>query len=527
MINRHNKNKCDILLIGPEEDDENLGLRYLNSFLKKNQVRVQIESSKFTLKEKILIKVNTVNPKLIGFSLRFQSILFELADLVAYLRQNGVTSHFTVGGHFPSLEYNGTLAIIPELDSIIRCEGERTLLDLLHNLDKPNLWGEIKGLVYRKNDKIIVTPARPLIEDLDSLPFPVRQKEGASKREIGICSIVASRGCVYNCSFCSIKQFYSESKGVKRRSRSPGNVVKEMIHLFNKRGVRIFIFVDDDFTMRGIHQRAWIKELIKELKKNNLANHIIWVVQCRIDELEADLIKKMMEVGLKCICMGIETSTALGLETFNKGYAADKIHEQLNLLHDLELSFEFGFLILNPNSTISSVKEDVLFLKNVSSNSDAVIAFSKMIPYAGTPIASSLKKKDLLSGTIASPDYRYRDSKLELLESFLAQVFHFRNYNKQGLVVRLRNAKMDAWIIEKFYSKEYDTKAYAKSLRDLIHMCNSTCIETLSLAVNFIEQMSVEDIINNWYYLDDLAQKEKNSELEIESYLDFLTEYNA
>ncbi|MCK4822603.1 cobalamin-dependent protein [bacterium] len=529
MSNRHDKNECDILLIGSEDEEENehLGLRYISSFLIKHQVRVQIGSSSFSEKEKILTKIRKINPRIVGFSLRFQRLLFELADLLAYLRQNGIKAHFTVGGHFPTIEFEGTLATIPELDSIIRCEGEITLLELFHNLDQPDLWGQVKGLVYRSNNHIIVTPSRPLIEDLDCLPFPVRLKVASSKRGLGICSIVASRGCLYNCSYCSITQFYSGCKGSKRRSRSPSNVVKEMVELFYEKGVRVFIFLDDDFAMKGHLQREWVEEFIKELKKSNIADHIIWVVQCRIDEVYTDLVKKMMEVGLKCICMGIETSTALGLKTFNKGYVAETIHEKLVLFQDLDLSFEFGFMILNPDSTISSVREDVEFLREISMNSDAVIVFSKMIPYAGTSIAYRLEKKGILGGTIDSPNYRYKDFKLELLEAFLAQAFYFRNYNKHGLVVRLRNAKLDAWILEKYYSIEYDTRAYNRVVQDLVHKCNAVCIENFSLALNFIEQMSEEDIINNWNFLDHLARKEKNVESSIELYLDFLTEYNA
>ena len=86
---------------------------------------------------------------------------------------------------------------------------------------------------------------------------------------------------------------------------------------------------------------------------------------------------------------------------------------------------------------------------------DAVIVFSKMIPYAGTPIAYRLENKGILGGTIASPDYGYKDCKLKLLEAFLAHTFYFRNYNKHGLVRRLRDAKLDAWILEKYYSSEF------------------------------------------------------------------------
>lgn len=530
MPDNHDQNECDVLLIGSEEDEEDtehLGLRYITSFLTRHQVKVQIASSRFSEKEKILARIRKVKPRIVGFSLRFQRMLVGLADLLAYLRQNSIRAHFTAGGHFPSIEFRGTFESIPELDSIIRCEGEITLLELFRHIDKPDSWGQVKGLVYRANGHIFVTPPRPLIEDLDSLPFPVRREVAFSKRGIGICSIVASRGCLYNCSFCTIRQFYRASPGPHRRTRSPDNVVREMLELFHEKGVRVFIFLDDDFAMKGRLQREWAEMFIRELKKARIADQIIWIIQCRIDEVDADLVKKMTAVGLKCICMGVETSTASGLKTFNKGYVADTIHKKLKLFEDLNLSFELGFMLLNPESTMASVREDVDFLKEISRNSDAVIVFSKMIPYAGTPIAYQLEKLGRLKGTLASPDYRYMDFKLELLQKYLTQSFYYRNFNKHGLVVRLRNAKLDAWIVEKFYANECNALSYKRIVRDLIHQCNAECIENLSLGLNLIDQMSEEDIINNWHYLDHLAQKERNVDLGIESYLNFVSGYNA
>ena len=163
-------------------------------------------------------------------------------------------SHFTIGGHLPSIEFHRVLKLIPEIDTVVRHEGEITLLELFNNLDTPERWSNIKGIVYRKGGKIESTPPRPLIEDLDSLPFPTRRGHLDTFRDFGICSIQASRGCFFNCSYCSVRQFYSEAPGSKRRSRSPQNVAEEMEHLFN-RGVRFFKFIDADLGMKSKSQQ--------------------------------------------------------------------------------------------------------------------------------------------------------------------------------------------------------------------------------------------------------------------------------
>jgi len=514
-------NNCDVLLIGYEEW-ENLGLRSIAAFLSKHGVKVRIESCDRRSKEDIFLTICREKPKIVGFSLIFQRMLYEFADLIAYLRHSGVTAHITMGGHFPSIEFRGTLESIPELNSVIRGEGEETLLELFNYLNQPDSWGQIKGLVYRKDGEIVINPPRPLIQNLDNLPYPIRNSQIMTHRGLGICSILASRGCYYNCSFCSIHQFYSESPGPKRRSRSPNNVVREMEQLFYECGIRIFIFEDDDLAMRGRMQRQWVEDFVQELKKKNIADQILWRISCRVDDVNAELLEKMMEVGLMSVYIGIESGNNQGLKTYNKHYTVNDIYKVVDILQNLKLPFEFGFMILNPNSTFTTVKEDITFLKEIGRRGEAIIHFTKMVPYAGTPIAHKLKEEGKLIGTIDSPDYTYEDSRLELLQLFFTQAFHFRNFDNNGLVERLRHAKFDAFVLNKFFQHKYDTQSYSKVVHDLIRKSNEVCLENMSLAVNFMERQSEKEILDNWQFLYNLVREEKDAELHITSTLDWL-----
>lgn len=517
-------NGCDVLLIGYEEW-ENLGLRSIAAFLTQQGMRVRIKPYQPALKEDVLESIRMEKPKIVGFSLIFQRMLFDFADMITFLRQNGVTAHFTMGGHFPSIEFNETLESLPGLDSVVRQEGELTLLELLQNLDQPQSWAQIKGLAYRRDGEIVATPPRPLIRDLDSLPYPVRSDQVATHRGLGICSILGSRGCYYNCSFCSIQQFYRESPGPKRLSRSPSHVASEMEQLFSERGIHIFIFEDDDLSMKGQKQRQWIEDFVRELKKRKIGDQILWRVSCRIDDVDAELIEKMKEVGLMSVYIGIESGNKQGLKTYNKRYVVDDIYPALSILKDLKMLFEFGFMILNPDSTIATVKEDIEFLKEIGKEGDAVVSFTKMVPYTGTPIARRLKEEGRLKGTIASPDYPYRDPKLEFLQLFFSQAFHFRNFDNEGLVERLRFAKFDAIVLDKFFSDKYDTQSYAEAVRELIRQSNDVVLEKMSLAVNFMDRRREEEIIDNWHFLQHLAKEEKGMESQISASLDRLMTY--
>ncbi|MEJ2272558.1 MAG: radical SAM protein, partial [Candidatus Bathyarchaeota archaeon] len=145
---------------------------------------------------------------------------------------------------------------MPELDTVITHEGEITILELFKNLSNPDNWFEINGIAFRKNGEVIYNSPRKLIENLDSIPFPIRGGEKKTYRGIKSASILASRGCYYNCNFCSIRQFYLDAPGSKRRSRSARNVAQEMEQLY-KRKVRVFKFVDDDLGMKTKVQKEW------------------------------------------------------------------------------------------------------------------------------------------------------------------------------------------------------------------------------------------------------------------------------
>ncbi|MDH4239736.1 MAG: B12-binding domain-containing radical SAM protein [Phycisphaerae bacterium] len=522
--NHVSTDNCDVLLIGYEEW-ENLGLRYIASYLKEHGVKAQIESCDRASRENILAAIRKQNPIIVGFSLIFQRMLHEFADLISFLRQNGIAAHFTMGGHFPSIEYRKTLESIPGLDSVVRGEGEETSMELYQQIARSNSLSHINGLAYRINGEIVTTPPRSLIRKLDDLPFPIRSDKVVTQRGMGLRSILSSRGCPYDCSFCSIRLFYQELPGPKRRSRSPSNVASEIDELFHEQNTRIFIFEDDDFAMKAHRQKQWIEEFVDELKKKKIADKILWRISCRVDEIDKELIRKMMEVGLMSVYTGIESGNDHGLMIYNKRYTVEDIYRAIDILYDLKMPFEFGFMILNPDSTFETIKADVDFLKVIGSTGCAVVHFTKMVPYAGTPIANKLEKEGRLKGTIAAPDYDYKDPRLELLQLFFTQAFHFRNFDNNGLVERLRHAKFDGIVLNKFFATEYDTDSYKATIQSLTRASNDTCLENMSMAVNLMKERAACEILDNWHFLDRLAMQENETDQYITSALDYLMHY--
>lgn len=512
--------KLDVLLVGYEEE-ENLGIRSIAAFLNHNGVKTDVEPYLDNFKDNILQRILEDQPAIVGFSLMFQRMLPDFANLIKYLRENEVKSHFTIGGHYPTIEYKGTLEAIPQINTVIRHEGEETFLELYKFLNDPDLWFKIKGMAFRNGKELKATPPRPLIKNLDSLPFIMRNKEPEKYRGLGVGSILASRGCYYNCSFCSVHKFYKDAPGSKKRSRTPLNVVLEMENLY-KKGVKIFSFKDEDLGTKTTEQKEWIKNFAYELRKRDFASKILWRISCRVDEVNKNLLLELKNVGLSFVYLGIESGNKTGLNVFNKHYQPEDIYRALNTLDEISMDFEYGFMLFEPDCTFDTIMKDIDFLKILCKNGKVPVHFTKMFPYVGTSLFLQLKKEGRLIGPPESPDYRYLDKRIELLETFFSQVLYNTLFEKNGVTNLLQKAKFDSVVLKKFYSNLYDVKSYSESVRDLIIIYNDSVLNIMYKAVNFMKNKEYADILYNWDILEILVHDMLNTEMNIKNELETL-----
>ncbi len=345
---------------------------------------------------------------MVGFSLIFQYYLQQFADLAAYLRASGVDCHFCAGGHYPSLRYDETLNAVPELDSIVCGEGELTLPELMWCLAEEQDWRQVTGIAYRTGHGCVTTPQRALITDVDDLPYPIRPFEEVPILGKKASFVMASRGCVRNCSFCSIRQFYSQARGKRVRVRNPAKVVEEMRVLHKERGTSIFLFQDDDFPLWGKFGRRWVDEFIKALHAQNLIGRIIWKISCRADEVDSQLFARMRDAGLYMVYLGLESGNEIGLRTLNKGLTPDHGLRAVAILRELKLCLGYGFMMFDPSSTVQSVRQNASFLRQVAGG-EAAAHFCRMVPYAGTPIEAELARDGRSQGDPTDPQYDFLD----------------------------------------------------------------------------------------------------------------------
>lgn len=463
-----------VMLIGFQEQ-ANLGLGYLASALRKCGYRVEVFDFEQE-REQILKAAESLDPVLIGFSLIFQFYIDRFAALIRYLRDNGITCHFTMGGHFPSLSYQHTLEIVPELDSVARFEGEMTIVEMVDLLSTGRDWRGVIGIAYRDaGHRVIATELRPLVPDLDSLPYPDRNA-GRAMMILGrrAMPLLASRGCIRTCSFCSIHVFYRVAPGKVVRTRKPARVVEEMRYLHEREESTIFLFQDDDFPLYGTVWQRWANEFVDELHRAGLPGRVIWKINCRADAVDPVLFARMRDAGLFLVYMGLESGSEEGLTTLHKQITVEQNLRAVEILKGLGLMFEYGFMLFDPSTTFESVVDNLNFLRTIVGDGAAPATFCRMIPYDGTPIKDTLTRAGRFKGDICNPDYDFLDPRVDSFFHALNEMVHVSGWihGIGALTVQLQHANGEVAAMEALFPPLPGLMDYKETLRGITASSN-------------------------------------------------------
>ena len=454
-----------VLLVG-YKDQDNLGLGYLAAVLAQNGFESDLVDFRAG-QEHILARVRETDPLLIGLSIIFQYYTADFGKLVAFLRTNGVTCPICAGGHYPSLRHEEVLTAIPELDCVIRFEGEYTLLEMAQRVANGQDWHDLPSIAYRSNGGVTATPLRPLIADLDCLPFPRRWNLDISVFGLNGAPILASRGCPRGCSFCSIRKFYSTPPGKLRRARSPANVVAEMREMFERHGTRLFMFQDDDFPLLSRKDRDWAYTFVEGLTREGLAREVMWKISCRADEIEAEIFEAFQRAGLFTVYLGLESGNPEGLRTLNKQISVEQNCKAVEVLKQIGLSYEFGFMLFDPSSTFERVLENIAFLRRICGDGSSPAVFSRMAPYAGTDIEEQLIKEGRLLGRLSHLRYAFHDPRVEEWFDYLYPIFEPLAMTANSLLLKLRSARVEVAVARHFWPELPGWSDYSDAVQEL------------------------------------------------------------
>ena len=291
----------------------------------------------------------------------------------------------------------------PNIDIIILGEGEVTIVELIKTLDKGKPLKDVKGIWYKENGKIIKNELRPLIQNLDELPFPAwhlmnmkkyfdatKYLQGSrSIPERGL-SIITSRGCPFACVFCTIRL----SMGRGFRARSPENVVDEIEQIIEKYDVKYIGFEDDNLTF----DMKRMEKLCDLMITKGLNKKISWDTPngVRADTLNENLLKKMKEAGCRGIIVAPESGSQFVVDNIiGKKLDLKTVENAVKLCKKIGIKCGCFFVIGLSGENIKQIEETVDFANKMRSLG-AIPFCSIAWPYYGSDLYKIAKEKGYL-----------------------------------------------------------------------------------------------------------------------------------
>lgn len=376
---------------------EHVGIGYLAAYLRNNDHTVKvIEIKERDIQNKDQYIPELIDCELIGFTTTCVTMK-NVAHLVDIIKGYHPNSYIVCGGHMATFSSKEILEKYPKIDFAIQGEGEITFLELVKALELKKDLCNVLGIVYRSGDKIIENMGRPLIDDLDKLPFPDRDQFEQHDGKFQYIRLSTSRGCLGHCGFCS--SFAGRcQEGPRWRGRSPQNVVDEIEMLVKKYNFHTYDFVDSTFEDPGQKGKKRIEAIAKEIINRNL--EIFYNCCFRAEnwgEKDKDLLKLLVESGLEKVNIGFESGNDRGLKLLNKrATMADNWRTIETLQHFPQIYLTFGFIMLHPYSTLQDIRDNAKFLHATGTGQIIRHYFWMLEIYPGTLLEEQLKRDNLL-----------------------------------------------------------------------------------------------------------------------------------
>jgi len=340
----------------------------------------------------LIKRLKSFLPQAIGFSCMTPLIKtgHKMAEAIKSTDPSIVT---IVGGPHVSAVPVETLLEFPSFDIGVIGEGEITLKEILDNLQGGKSPAGLAGTVYREDGDIKVGAWRPLISDLNELPYPKRElinfdlylgssSPGLSSKIMGITEIFTSRGCPHRCIFCGSHITHRQ----KVRFRSPEHLMGEIVECLERFKIEHFTIDDDTFTY-GKERLMKILRGFKELK-------ISWDCDSRVDSISPEILEAMADAGCKKVAFGVETGSPRILELIRKKITVEQIEKAFKWAKKAGiLSSAFVMVGSHPSETEEDLKQTLDLLYRT--RPDYALVYIA-VPYPGTELYQMMKEKGFI-----------------------------------------------------------------------------------------------------------------------------------
>ncbi len=387
VFSMHHPEKFSIVLINPRYErsfQPPLGLAYLAAYLKKQKhLDVQIIDTAFEQLGKRLAKIT--RPSLFGIYIMtpYYNRAYKTVEI---LKKRFPGIPIVAGGPHCTINPDSVLNDM-QIPICVRGEGEYTFSELVNTIKDGLDLSKVYGISYMdpKRNQIVHTPNRKPIPDLDDLPFPSREllpmrkyvSRGTQKpflyRNIRATTIMTTRGCPFNCTYC--QPTLDKIFGKKVRFRSVDNVIEEIAQLINDYSIQGIFIIDDTFTFRKSFVLQFCEEIIR--RKFNIK----FAINSRVDTIDEEILVSLKKAGVITILYGIESGNQKVLDNIKKKTTIEQIRKTVIATKNKGINVYGYFMIGSPEESISSLKDTFSLAKKLPFDE---IQFSMATPYEGT-----------------------------------------------------------------------------------------------------------------------------------------------
>jgi anaerobic magnesium-protoporphyrin IX monomethyl ester cyclase len=372
------------------------GIIQLAAYLEKEAKDVEIEvldcNAQHVDWKDLQKHIETSNPDIVASSSLATCNTYVVArTLETAKKANPEILTVTGGQHFTTTAQE-SLEAFPEIDVIVRGEGEQTITELVRNATDKAAQAKTKGISFRHKGKVVHTPPRPLIENLETLPYPGYHlvKNVMHKYHFAMMAgsdapyalIEGARGCPHDCTFCTQWQHWEG----KWRAKSPKRIAEEMEFCHQNYGSK-FIWLTDDNLGAGTR----INDLADEIIKRKMPDDVTWFVQARCDDIvrNKEALPKLRRSGLYWVLLGVENPEPATLTNFRKGIVPEDARQAVKLLKENGIFAHTMFIIGNRKDTVQSISQVREFAQELDPD---FVMFGILTPFPGTEIYEEAKR---------------------------------------------------------------------------------------------------------------------------------------
>ena len=422
---------------------EHLGVALMTSVLRRGGFTVRIVEVATQGHHAAIEEIQAYNPHVACFTL--MSLNVETCKSFC-ARLKAVLPDVIVACGGPAGTYAGDqiLAHIPEVDIVAVGDGEPTVWDLIQRLYLGEPLDGCLGICFRQPDgRIVKTPLRPLIQNLDSLPFPARDQFEKYGNELEYVRLSTSRGCVAHCAFCGAPNVSNKiQQGKAWRSRSVASVLEELKGLVDRYQYRTYDFIDSTFEdpdggRIGKGRIRGIAEGILEHKLNIYYNCCMRAENWSDCPGDNELMDLLFRSGLEKVNVGIESGTAEELKLWDKLATVEDNINIIRMLREHSIYLAMGFIQFHPYSTVESLRQNAFFLKTHYGHNLRRLT-ERLEVYPGTVIASKLEKDGLLLDDYHTSlnhfGYDFKDERVALLARHFGSLYNNEDFHENGVI---------------------------------------------------------------------------------------------